>query len=180
MAQGHGEQRRGTRGSVLSSVENVEPEAVERHFHKEIILLTINHRKARFWAVARLQLRVVEHCSIEIFFCAGGSGRRGLAKGAQAHWEQRRGIRGSAWLGEGGYSLVDRLSDGRAMVEERDGNRHGGCRIFRFWSLRWWWAHNHARSTAEAWGDGGRTTMRVAQPALIHRSCVLHVMLHDT
>ena len=59
---------------ALSSVENVEPEADERRFHKEIILLTINNRKTRFWVVARLQLRVVEHCSIEISFCAGGSG----------------------------------------------------------------------------------------------------------
>ena len=54
---------------ALSSVENVEPEADERRFHKEIILLTINNRKMRFWVVARLQLRVVEHCSIEISFC---------------------------------------------------------------------------------------------------------------
>jgi hypothetical protein len=31
--------------------------------------MTINNRKTRFWVVARLQLRVVEHCSIEISFC---------------------------------------------------------------------------------------------------------------
>jgi hypothetical protein len=62
--------------SALSSVEIAEPEAEadERRFHKEIILLTINNRKTRFWVIARLQLRVVEHCSIEISFCAGGSG----------------------------------------------------------------------------------------------------------
>jgi hypothetical protein len=53
----------------LSSVENVEPEADERRLHKEVIELTMNHRKTRFWVVARLQLRVVEHCSIEISFC---------------------------------------------------------------------------------------------------------------
>jgi hypothetical protein len=54
--------------AALSSVENVEPEADERRFHKEIILLAIKNRKTRFWVVARLQLRVVEHCSIEISF----------------------------------------------------------------------------------------------------------------
>ena len=58
----------------MSSVEKLGPEEDERRFHKEIILLTINNRKTRFWVVARLQLRVVEHCSIEISFCAGGSG----------------------------------------------------------------------------------------------------------
>jgi hypothetical protein len=41
--------------SALSSVENVEPEADERRFHKEIFLLTINNRKTRFWVVARPQ-----------------------------------------------------------------------------------------------------------------------------
>jgi hypothetical protein len=59
---------------ALTSVENMEPEADERRFYKEMILLTINNRKTRFWVVARLHLRVVEHCSIEISFCAGGSG----------------------------------------------------------------------------------------------------------
>jgi hypothetical protein len=54
----------------VGSVENVEPEADERRFHKEIVLLAINNRKTRFWVVARLQLRAVEHCSIEISFCA--------------------------------------------------------------------------------------------------------------
>jgi hypothetical protein len=30
--------------------------------------MTMNNRKTHFWVVARLQLRVVEHCSIEISF----------------------------------------------------------------------------------------------------------------
>jgi hypothetical protein len=54
---------------ALRSVGNVEPEADERRFRKEIILLTINNRKTRFWVVARLQLRAVEHRSIETSFC---------------------------------------------------------------------------------------------------------------
>jgi hypothetical protein len=57
-------------GPALSSVEDVEPEADERRF-QEIILLTINNRKTRFWVVARLQLRAVEHSSIEISFVQG-------------------------------------------------------------------------------------------------------------
>ena len=51
---------------ALRSVENVEPEADERRFHKEIISLPINNRRMRFRVVARPQLRVVEHGSIEI------------------------------------------------------------------------------------------------------------------
>jgi hypothetical protein len=47
---------------LLSSVESVEPEADERRFHKERILLTISNRKTRFWVVARLPL----HCSMEM------------------------------------------------------------------------------------------------------------------
>jgi hypothetical protein len=54
---------------ALRSVGNVEPEADERRFRKEIILLTINNSKTRFWVFARLQLRIVEHRSIEISFC---------------------------------------------------------------------------------------------------------------
>jgi hypothetical protein len=37
---------RGRGGSALSSVQNVGPEADERRFHKEIILLTINNRES--------------------------------------------------------------------------------------------------------------------------------------
>jgi hypothetical protein len=53
---------------ALSSLEYVEAEADERRFYKEVILLSIKNRKTRFWVVARPQLRVVEHCSIEISF----------------------------------------------------------------------------------------------------------------
>jgi hypothetical protein len=40
---------------ALSSVENVEPEADERRFHKEMILRAIDNRKTRLWVLARAQ-----------------------------------------------------------------------------------------------------------------------------
>ena len=57
---------------ALSSVENVKLEADKRRLHKVMFcLLTINKSKTCFRVIALLQLRIVEVCSIENFFCAG-------------------------------------------------------------------------------------------------------------